>query len=232
MSDVSVSSTAAKMEKAYLTITTPSGSSSQFNFKFNPNEYTYSKRARWKRTPNAGAPQAGVPEFLGSEPRSLVIEVFLDETDSSSASVSDDLETLFSCLSPTSDSISSGKPAPPSVVFGWGSTVSFKAFVRHIEAQVTLFRADGTPSRASCTITLEEIPSSTPRQNPTSGALATYRTHTVVAGDSLASIAYRAYGRPDRWRAIADANDLDDPTRLRSGRMLLIPPPDEAAKWA
>jgi len=223
---------ATKMEKAYLTITTPSGTSTQFGFKYNPNEYTYAKSASWRRTPAAGAAQAGVPEFIGSDPRSMVVEIFLDETDSASASVSADLETLFSCMAPTAESVSSGKPSPPSVVFGWGSTVSFKAFVRHIEAQVTLFRADGTPSRATCTVTLEEIPTNTPRQNPTSGALATFRTHLVVAGDTMASIAYRAYGRPDQWRAIADANGIDDPTRVLPGTTLLVPPKEEAARWA
>src|SRR5207253_4703089 len=55
----------------------------------------------------------------------------------------------------------------------------------------TMFKPDGTPMRAICTLDVEEIPSEPGRQNPTSGGLAARRSHTVVAGDSLASIAYR-----------------------------------------
>ena len=54
----------------------------------------------------------------------------------------------------------------------------------------------------------------------------------MVAGDTMASIAYRAYGRPDQWRAIADANGIDDPTRVLPGTTLLVPPPLWAARWA
>jgi len=47
--------------------------------------------------------------------------------------------------------------------------------------------------------------------------------HTVQDGDSLPSIAYRAYGDATRWRAIADANEIDDPLRLRRGTPLMLP---------
>lgn len=36
------------------------------------------------------------------------------------------------------------------------------------------------------------------------------------------------YGRPTLWRALALANDVDDPLRLRAGRVLLVPPQAEA----
>jgi nucleoid-associated protein YgaU len=62
-------------------------------------------------------------------------------------------------------------------------------------------------------------------QNPTSGAKAGYRTHVMRAGDTLASVAYEAYGDPGRWRTLAEANDIDDPTRVPAGRSLLVPGP-------
>jgi nucleoid-associated protein YgaU len=51
--------------------------------------------------------------------------------------------------------------------------------------------------------------------------------HTVVAGDSLPSIAYREYGDPEIWRVVAEANDIDDPLRLRAGTTLLLPAAEE-----
>jgi nucleoid-associated protein YgaU len=51
-----------------------------------------------------------------------------------------------------------------------------------------------------------------------------HRTHRVVAGDSLASIAYLEYGDPNGWRRLADANGIDDPLRVRDGTVLHVPP--------
>ena len=41
------------------------------------------------------------------------------------------------------------------------------------------------------------------RQNPTSGSDTVRRAHTLVEGDSLASIAYAEYGDPAAWRSVA-----------------------------
>ena len=43
------------------------------------------------------------------------------------------------------------------------------------------------------------------------------RPHASRDGDSLPSIAYRAYGDATRWRTIAEANGIDNPLRLRRG---------------
>src|SRR5690606_25377152 len=130
----------------------------------------------------------------------------------SSPHVAADVQTLLDCVTPMSSTISSNTPSPPWVVFGWGTFTSFVAIVKQVQAQYTMFRPDGTPIRATCTFTLEEVPTTPPpRQNPTSGALATHRTHVVVAGDTLPSVAQREYGDPTRWRALAEANGIDDP---------------------
>ncbi|WP_143589272.1 LysM peptidoglycan-binding domain-containing protein, partial [Streptomyces angustmyceticus] len=60
------------------------------------------------------------------------------------------------------------------------------------------------------------------------GALSARRIHRTVAGDSLASLAWREYGDATRWRLIAEANEIDDPMRLRPGTELLLPAADEA----
>ena len=58
------------------------------------------------------------------------------------------------------------------------------------------------------------------------------RAHTVVLGDSLASIANAEYGTPTMWRAIAIANGLEDPFNLRLGHELLLPTAADAAALA
>ena len=60
-------------------------------------------------------------------------------------------------------------------------------------------------------------------QNPTTRADIGLGSHTVRDGDSLASIAYHHYRDPTKWRAIAEANGIDDPLHLTRGAVLSIP---------
>lgn len=83
------------------------------------------------------------------------------------------------------------------------------------------------PIRATCRLSLHEIPNTTQGQNPTSGALTAQRVHRVVAGDSLQSLAWREYGDAAAWRAIAEANGIDDPSRLSNGAELVLPSAEE-----
>lgn len=218
--------------KAYLRKIAPSASGGggdlgTIDFQFNPKEFTIAKQAKWERKPARGAKKATMPEFTGADAAKLTLELFFDATDSPDGSVVADVEQLFSCCVPLEETQAQKKPSPPWVVFGWGSVVGFVACVTSVSAKYSLFRPDGTPVRATCSVTLEEIPGVNRPQNPTSGGLASRRTHTVVAGDTLPSVAYRQYGDPNLWRALAEANDLDDPLRLRNGTTLLIPSPDE-----
>ena len=104
------------------------------------------------------------------------------------------------------------------------------AIAQSVSAKYTMFANNGTPLRATCTLQLSVLPESWPRQNPTSGTPRIDRSHRVVLGDSLASIAYRKYGDPTLWRAIADANGIDDPTRLPLGEYLLVPARSDAER--
>ncbi len=45
----------------------------------------------------------------------------------------------------------------------------------------------------------------------------------VKDGDSLWQLADNAYGDPAQWRLIAEANDIDDPMELQTGREIAIP---------
>lgn len=200
-------------------------------FLFNPQQYSVERSATWNRNLDPGAWSTSIPQFLGAGPRVLSLEVFLDATYSENGGVQPDVDLLMKCLTPTAMSLIMGKPSPPFCLFGWGSTISFLACMLSVRAEYQMFRADGTPLRAACQITLEEIPVSMAGQNPTSGGIPR-RTRTTVAGDTLQSVAYREYGKPTMWRAIARANGIEDPMRLAPGTTLLIPPPSEASALA
>jgi nucleoid-associated protein YgaU len=50
----------------------------------------------------------------------------------------------------------------------------------------------------------------------------------VVEGDSLASISFQEYRDPNKWRALAEANNIDDPMRVKVGTVLIVPDRREA----
>jgi hypothetical protein len=198
-------------------------------FQFNPKEVTISKSAKWERKPVKGAKQAGPPEFSGADPCKLTLEMFFDATLKHTESVVDAVEKLFSCCVPVEKSRASKKPMPPLVVFKWGNVTSFPAFVTQVNAKYTRFAANGVPIRAVCSVNLEEMPAEQTKQNPTSGVFNVDRVHTMIAGDTLALVAYHEYGDPDMWRALAEYNGVDDPMRIPDGTPIMLPPAETLA---
>lgn len=199
----------------------------KIEFQFNPKELTVSKSAKWERGSQKNNKKSDVPQYGGPEPSKLTLEMFLDASAKQDATVVTTVEKLFSCCVPTDASHEANKGSPPWVVFHWGGMRSFTGYIKSVSAKYTLFSAGGTAIRAIATVNLEEMPGGTVPQNPTSGALSARSSHTVVSGDTLASIAWREYGDPTLWRVIAEANEIDDPTRVRTGTELLLPAPEE-----
>lgn len=196
-------------------------------FQFNPKELSIQKAARWERKPSTGAKKAGPPEFTGADPCKMTLEMFLDATATHDTSVVTTVETLFTCCAPTEKSAGKDKPSPPLVALQWGKVTTFAAFITSVSAKYTLFSSDGTPIRALCQVSLEEMPVEPWRQNPTSGGQSVRRAHQLIDGDTLASVAYAEYGDPTMWRSLAAFNGIDDPLRLRRGTRLLLPTPAE-----
>lgn len=195
-------------------------------FQFNPRELTFRKSARWGTDPAREAASTGPAEFQGAEPSTLDLEMFFDAAENH-GNVAATVEKLFTCCVPTDKSRGQKKPVPPLVVFHWGKITGFPSYISSVTATYTLFTPEGTPVRAVCTVSLQEIATEPGAQNPTSGALAARRTHTLVAGESLATIAHLDYGDPTMWRAIAEANGIDDPMRIPPGTALVVPAPDD-----
>ena len=229
----------AQMEKAQLTLYDPSPAPAgggapgakrgTVPFQFNPKEVTITKSVKWERKPTKGSKKAGPPEFIGPEPSKMTLEMFFDATSKRDDSVVKAVELLLSCCVATKKSAGQKKATPPLVVLHWGTISSFPAVVTSVTAKFTLFNSDGTPIRAACTVNLEEMPGEKFRQNPTSGSHEVRRVHRTIAGDTLASVAYAEYGDPNAWRPLAAFNGIDDPMRVRTGTMLLLPSPEELA---
>jgi len=148
------------------------------------------------------------------------LTLLLDATlDGSDASIKEQANKLMQAMH-------GGGSAPKFVTFSWGSVKLPKAAPMSLSIQYALFHPNGEPTRAFIELELAQAEDTSPAgqaQNPTTRGTAGLRSHIVQDGDSLHSIAYDSYGDATQWRLIAEANDIDDPLRLRRGTALTIP---------
>lgn len=88
-------------------------------------------------------------------------------------------------------------------------------------------------TRATVSLSFVEAVDPNPRLGPVKGGkkrkkgIKKATTHVVKKGDTLRKLANRYYGEPNEWRRIAKANKIKDPTKLKVGRKLRIPPDDK-----
>lgn len=186
---------------------------------FNPQSYTITKANVWTYKPTQGR-DLPKPEFGGGMPMQFRLSLLLDASlDGPNSSVKDQANQLMQAMH-------GGGTAPKLITFSWGSVTLPKAVPMSISIQYALFHPNGEPVRAFVELELAQAEQLTPAgkaQNPTTRGTAGLRSHTVRAGDTLASIAYASYGDATQWRAIAEANGIDDPMRLTRGHSLAIP---------
>ncbi len=196
---------------------------------YNPSTLSIKGGASWSEGEEQAARRdLPRPQFAKPNPRTLRVELFLDDWESMSGDISRDVQTLFDWMRPRDHN---GEVRPPFLQFQWGTRRYFKAYLSNVDVTYELFRQDGTPVRATATVTLNEVPDDTGllAQNPTSGGRSGRRTRVLAAGDTLHSLAVDEYGDASLWRGLAEANGVDDPLRLRNGTRVLVPPIDEVA---
>ena len=204
---------------------------------FNPEVFTYSKTVTWTKRENKGR-NIPVVDYSGGQPATLTMALFFDvyepRTTKSGETITDvrhftDLLEKLTMIDESNTQVRhkvTGQARPPYCVFEWGPQYKFKAVVTSLSIRYTLFRANGEPVRAEANVTFEQVADDNdqPATNPTSYSEAGYRRREVRQGDTIGWIAQQEYGDPNRWRAIAELNRLEDPADLRPGQVLAIPP--------
>lgn len=188
---------------------------------FNPQSFTVTKTNVWNFKPTTGV---DLPdgEFGGGLPQRTTLSLLLDVSLlGADESVKEAADKLFKMMEAGGGG--GGGAAPPKVTFRWGSVNLPQAVPVSLTVQYILFHPNGEPIRATVDLELAQSMKAEQGQNPTTRGEAGLRVHRVKDGDSLASLAHEAYDDPTRWRAIAEANGIDDPMRLSRGSELSIP---------
>ena len=183
---------------------------------FNPGQYGLDKSNRFAEVdvPGRGAPTL---QFVSGNGRTLSLELFFDTYEQHS-DVRRRTDAIYGLLS-----IRTATHVPPVCTFRWGG-FSFRGVVEQVNGRFTLFLADGTPVRATLTLTMRELVDAAleARRTPLESSDRT-KAHTVIRGETLHSIATLEYGDPAQWRVIATANGIDDPLALAPGTTLVLP---------
>jgi phage protein U len=200
-------------------------------FQFNPESLSRTKSSNWTAMPNNDPQNQPPPQFAGHGSEQLTAKLLFDDTDivragggsPGPARVGPSINLLFDWLTIARKEPHGPRPAPPTLRFMWGDSLSFTGVLKNVSAQYLQFSRDGKPTRATASITMQAVPDDPKPTNPTSGGLPGRTSTQVRDGDTLASIAYQHYGDPNLWRAIAMSNDIDDPTRVPTGTRLLVP---------
>jgi hypothetical protein len=217
-----------KLEKATIEVLAGSRQGERLYALFNPNSYSFDRTNTYKATavPGLGSP---LLQFVNGEADQLSMELFLDDyTDPDGPqppppgplkSVKQRIEDLYNLME-----IDRDLHAPSPVRFSWGP-LQFDAVIEKLGRKVSLFRPDGTPARATLSVTFKEYRSLNQQlTEPRRESADKSKRRVLVAGDDVWALAAREYDDVTAWRLIAETNDLDDPREVAPGDWLLLPP--------
>ena len=211
--------------------------------QYNPTELSLDKSVQLAEISIPGL-DAPLQQFVRGQAEQLSLELFFDTTEDGmgveATSVTSKTDEIYQLVKVESDS-----HAPPIVTFMWnkhfpGSSLgaasagdapstnqlrdSFTGVVESVKQKFTLFSPEGVPLRATVSLVLREF---RPLEDQLKQLALSSADHTqsqvLKCGETLASVAAQAYNRPDQWRRIADANEIEDPRRLTPGMLLTIP---------
>jgi nucleoid-associated protein YgaU len=213
-----------KLEKAAIEILAGSNATSRISVLFNPTEYSIERANTYKATSILGL-SSPLLQFVNGEADQLSMELFLedytDPASDASQSVAGRLTALAGLLL-----IDPTLHAPPPVRFIWGKLL-FDAIIEKLGRKITMFQPDGTPARATVSVTFKEYRTLQDQlRDPRRESADKSKRRQLDASGALWLLASREYGDPALWRVIATATDLDDPLDIEPGTWLRVPPLD------
>ena len=203
-----------------------------YEFDYNPKEINFSSEAIIKTASTGAGTNEPQQQVVGAKGSELSFELFYSIVEVRGASdfqlkIKDLVklkEELLALTRPHSSTVGPNKtPSPPLVDFSWGSLITDPALVKKVAVTYTHMLPDGTPVRLRAKVDFTGTMKEKKATNPTSGGRTNRKTHTLLSGETLASVAYAEFNDAGLWRAIAEENEIDDPMRLVAGAVLLLP---------
>jgi hypothetical protein len=215
--------------------------------QYNPTEFTLDKQVQLGEAAIPGL-DAPLQQFIRGQAEKLTLELFCDTTEQGMAegaiSVTTQTDRIYQLIR-----IEPTRHAPPILTFLWsdefpGNRIGagagapgaplggqrrngFRCVMDSLKQKFTLFSPLGVPLRATLTVSLREYRELNEQldQLHLSSPDRTH-VHVLQEGDTLAAVARRYYDQPAKWRALAEANRVEDARRTAPGAFLRVPPLD------
>lgn len=190
---------------------------------FNPSEYTIVNNAKLPKKEVLGV-NADNTQFISKGSETLTIELFFDtytmreEKDKKYKDVREYTKQIKDL-----QKIVSEDHRPPICAFSWGS-LHFKSMVQSVTERFTMFSNGGVPLRARLTVVFSkvEIVTEALKENSLESADRT-KSRTLKDGEHLWNLANNEYDDSSNWRPIANANNIDNPRKIKPGTHLIVP---------
>lgn len=208
-----------ELAKAKICILDGPRQGSEIEVLFNPSDYSLEIANNYQETKVAGLDK-GLMQFVNGLAGTLTMDLYFDTyTDGGGSDVTEKTDEVAKLMGVQGH-------APPKVEFRWG-TMAFQAVVERLGQNFTMFRADGVPVRAKLSITFKGVKTlSEQLKDPRRNSSDKTKRRTLTADSSIWLVAAKEYGDPRYWRLIARQNRIDDPTAIRPGAVLVVPPLD------
>lgn len=217
-----------ELRKAYINVLLKGGKTKTIPVFYNPAEYTIEKSNQFQSVAMPGM-ATPVTQFVSGNADTLTMELFFDTYTTEENVKKMDVRELTGPISKLLD-IDSNLHAPPVCEFIWGDhppdgQLGFKAIIERLTQKFTMFTNDGMPVRATLNVTFKEY-KTIAEQLVEIGRQSADRTKRVVfkESDSLWKFAADEYDDSNRWRLLAEKNNIDNPRLVESGRELVVPP--------
>jgi hypothetical protein len=214
----------ARLEKATITNT---ASGDRVPVLFNPEEYSLKRDINYAQAAVPGL-SAPIIQFVSGNLQTLDMDLLLDTLEAHReggrvvAAAGSDVREQTRKVTDLMN-VDSATHAPPVLLFTW-SSLTFTCVLARATQQFLMFLPDGTPVRARLQVTFNEFRNADLEAKEVKRETADYsKLHVVCEGETLSSIATRAYGDPQRWRPIAIRNSIDVPAAIRAGTRLVVP---------
>jgi hypothetical protein len=188
----------------------------QFNVLFNPTDYSISSANsyNWAKVQGLSLP---IAQFDSGESDTLSMQLYFDTSEAKT-----DVRVHTSKVSRLLDIIPD-LHAPPVVCFVWDA-LRFVGVVTSVAQKFTMFSEIGAPLRATLDVTMKAWMSKSEqiKKTPRNSADRT-KQKMLNEGDQLWMLAAKEYVNPGLWRDIANANGIDNPRFLQSGKKIIVP---------
>lgn len=220
--------TQSQLKKATITVLEGDDKGKVISVLFNPAEYSFERSNSYKATAVPGL-SSPILQFVNGEADQLSMDLFLDDyTDPEGPTSRERIEQqpVMSRIRAMSKLllVDSKIHAPSPVRFNWGP-MEFTAIIEKIGRKVTMFQPDGTPARATLSVTFKEYRTLKQQvEAPRRESADKSKRRVVVGRERLFLLAVREYNDANEWVRIAQANDLDDPREIAPGDWLELPP--------